>query len=63
MSKPAKTWDFTINNYTDTDVSMLKMWCDGEVGRMAVAKEVGEEGTPRSIHARFVCSRIPKHTM
>lgn len=45
MSKVSKTWDFTLNNFTDEDIDMLKRWTD-DVGRMVVSKEVGEEGTP-----------------
>lgn len=41
----AKTWDLTINNYTDDIIDMLKLW-EPEVTRMVVAKEVGEQGTP-----------------
>ncbi len=39
----AKTWVFTINNYTDADITLLDKW---DVKRMVVAKEVGDNGTP-----------------
>lgn len=45
MNKSCKTWDFTINNYTDKDLSVLRSWED-DVGRLVVAKEIGDEGTP-----------------
>lgn len=41
----AKTWVFTINNYTDEDVALMHTWST-EVARIAASKEVGEEGTP-----------------
>ena len=44
-AKVAKTWDLTLNNYTDEDIEKLKLW-EPEVTRMVVAKEVGESGTP-----------------
>lgn len=45
-NKPAKTWDLTINNYTEQMIENLKTWED-DVTRMVVAKEVGERtGTP-----------------
>lgn len=43
--KPSKTWDITVNNYTDADVALLQSW-EAEVSKMVVAKEVGEKGTP-----------------
>lgn len=45
MSKPSKTWDLTLNNYTDADVALLTSWSE-DVNRMVVSKEVGEHGTP-----------------
>jgi hypothetical protein len=41
----ARTWDFTLNNYTDAEVDMLKNW-QPEVSRMVCSFEVGETGTP-----------------
>lgn len=41
--KPAKTWKFTLNNYTAVEFERIKLW---EVSRIAVGKEVGSEGTP-----------------
>lgn len=40
-----KTWDFTLNNYTDAEIKMMHAW-QAEVNRMVVAREVGESGTP-----------------
>lgn len=40
-----KTWDFTINNYTNDDIEGLKRW-GPEVSRLVVAREVGDCGTP-----------------
>ncbi len=46
-NNPAKkTWDLTLNNYTETELEKLKLW-ESEVTRMVVAKETGEKnGTP-----------------
>jgi len=41
----SKTWVFTINNYTETDVNLMKAWAE-EVSRITASKEVGEGGTP-----------------
>lgn len=43
QNKPAKTWKFTLNNWTEEEFTNIKLW---DVTRMAVAKEVGAEGTP-----------------
>ena len=40
-----KTWDFTVNNFTEGEIDWLNSIKD-EVARMVVAKEVGDEGTP-----------------
>lgn len=45
MSKPSKTWDITINNWTPEDLQLLRSWTE-EVSKMCVAAEVGEQGTP-----------------
>lgn len=45
MSAPAKTWDVTINNYTNDDIVLLNSWID-QVNSMVVSKEVGDSGTP-----------------
>jgi len=42
---PKKTWDFTLNNFTDADVEMFHNWED-QVNTMVVSKETGEGGTP-----------------
>lgn len=39
----AKSWRFTLNNWTEAEFTNITHW---DVHRMAVAKEVGEEGTP-----------------
>jgi len=38
-----KSWCFTINNYTDNDIAMVK---NLECQRLAVGEETGESGTP-----------------
>lgn len=38
-----KSWEITINNYTDQDIKWVM---DLEVGSICISKEVGEEGTP-----------------
>lgn len=40
-----RTWIFTLNNYTETEVSAIQKWTP-EVKRMLVSKEVGENNTP-----------------
>lgn len=45
MARPAKTWDLTLNNYTDADITLLNTWTT-EVRRMVVSREIGERGTP-----------------
>ena len=39
----ARTWCFTLNNYTDADIELIKVW---ECNRILVSKETGENGTP-----------------
>lgn len=41
----SKTWDLTLNNYTDADIELLESWAD-DCKRLVVSKEVGEGGTP-----------------
>lgn len=43
MSKPSKSWCFTINNYTEKDETLLK---DLETSYLIYGREVGESGTP-----------------
>lgn len=43
MSDGAKTWVFTLNNWTPTELANILAW---DVSRMSVAEETGEEGTP-----------------
>lgn len=45
MANVSRTWDLTVNNYTDADIELLQMWTD-DVTRMVVSKETGECGTP-----------------
>ena len=40
-----KTWDFTLNNYTEENIKTLEKFAT-DVNRMVVGKEVGEKGTP-----------------
>lgn len=42
-SKPAKTWVFTLNNWTPLELENVLHW---DVTRLVVGEEVGEEGTP-----------------
>lgn len=53
MNKPSKTWDLTINNYTDQDVEFLK---NIEVNKITVVTEVGKNGTPH-IQGRITFKR------
>lgn len=41
--KPSKTWEITINNYSDRDIEWLKSL---EVNKITVSKEIGENKTP-----------------
>lgn len=43
MTDGAKTWMFTVNNWTPEELDNILKW---DVTRMRVAEEVGEEGTP-----------------
>lgn len=43
QSPPAKNWCFTLNNYTDADVSSISLWPSKYT---IFGKEVGDEGTP-----------------
>jgi len=46
-AKPSKTWVFTINNWTEDDITLMGNWNSPEfVNRLTVTKEVGESGTP-----------------
>lgn len=41
----SKTWDFTVNNYSDADKQLLESWSN-EVTRGIASTEVGDSGTP-----------------
>lgn len=45
MAKQSRTWDLTVNNYTDADIELINSWSE-EVKRGVVSKETGETGTP-----------------
>jgi len=45
MTTKSKTWVFTINNYNDADIDLMKRWAE-EVSRITASKEIGESGTP-----------------
>ncbi|ABA53822.1 rep protein [Raven circovirus] len=42
----AKRWCFTLNNYTDEEVSAVKAWNASEYHYAVVGREKGENGTP-----------------
>lgn len=44
-NKPHKSWQITVNNYTDANVEAFRAWSN-DVTRLVVAHEVGETGTP-----------------
>lgn len=44
VNKPAKTWVFTLNNYTEQEYTQIKSLVG--VSKGIVGKEVGENGTP-----------------
>jgi len=44
---PAKSYEFTVNNYTNEDIAMFNLWAEkGEVSMIRISKEIGESGTP-----------------
>ncbi|AXH73903.1 MAG: putative viral replication protein [Circoviridae sp.] len=43
---PAKKWCFTLNNFTETEVEMLKTHSCSKVPKIMFQSEMGEEGTP-----------------
>ena len=43
---PAKRWCFTLNNYTDEDISSIVPIIRYECTKAIIGKEVGENGTP-----------------
>lgn len=57
-NRPAKTWDITINNYTDSDVSFLE---NLECSKKIISKEVGEKGTPH-LQGRMTFKRTYRFT-
>lgn len=42
-NKPQKTWDVTVNNYTETDIEFFKKL---ECNKKVISKEISESGTP-----------------
>lgn len=52
----SRTWDLTINNYSDEDLDMLRRW-GSEVSRLVVAKEVGDNNTPH-LQVRVTFRRV-----
>lgn len=51
-----KTWDLTINNYTDDEIAKLKLW-ENDVTRMVAAKEVGEKKGTAHLQIRVTFKR------
>ncbi|AXH75780.1 MAG: replication-associated protein [Cressdnaviricota sp.] len=45
MSRPHKTWKWTLNNYDENDIKLHHLWSE-DCKRMRAAKEVGKNGTP-----------------
>lgn len=43
---PAKRWCFTLNNYTEDEISSIVLVLTSECKLAIIGKEVGEEGTP-----------------
>lgn len=43
---PAKRWCFTLNNYTEDEISSISSRISDMCSKALVAKEVGENGTP-----------------
>lgn len=43
---PAKRWCFTLNNYTDLDISSIRAVTEATCKIAVVSREVGEGGTP-----------------
>ena len=43
---PAKRWCFTLNNYTDEDVSSIVPILEQRCDIVCIGKEIGEQGTP-----------------
>jgi len=39
-------WEFTINNYTPTDIALLQQGYPDQIKQLVYSQEVGEEGTP-----------------
>lgn len=43
---PAIRWCFTLNNWTEEELSSIVPICKTECSKYIIGKEVGEEGTP-----------------
>lgn len=52
----SKTWDFTLNNYTQADIDMFRSWTN-EVTRMVVSEEVGEKCGTQHLQGRITFRR------
>lgn len=51
-----RTWDFTLNNYTEEEVALFTRWAS-DVNKMTVSKEVGDTGTPH-LQGRITFKRM-----
>ena len=52
----ARTWDFTINNYTPCDIDLLYLWSQ-DVNRMVASKEIGDEKQTPHLQGRVTFKR------
>ncbi|ALE29743.1 replication associated protein [Anthevirus rigelis] len=46
MPTPKKSYCFTLNNYTDGELELLRVVCSEEASYAVIGREVGETGTP-----------------